>query len=81
MRRNHFAAFRGEHAGGGGVDLGEKFALHAAEQQAHAAALCTNGRTDLRNRFLRREFGKQRFQGPPFFREKACQAQAANKSL
>ncbi len=53
LRNHHLAAFGREHAGGGFVDICEKYALDAAEQQADALALrcpvreCVRGRRAL----------------------------------
>src|SRR5208283_3610852 len=35
---DHFATFRSQYAGSGGVDLGEEDSLHASEQQTHTQA-------------------------------------------
>lgn len=51
-------AFGGENARRGGIHLRKKLALDAAKEQANAAALHADGRSDFRNFFLRSELRK-----------------------
>ena len=48
-RGDDFVAFRGQHAGGGRIHLGEKDALHAAQQHGHAPAALADLRGEFRH--------------------------------
>src|ERR1700674_341944 len=81
LRRNDFAPFGGEHARRGGIDLREKFALHAAQQQTYPAALRACGQRDFRDRFTGPELRKKRFHRSHLLRQQLQQTQPAHHGL
>src|SRR5256884_8282970 len=78
---DHLAALSSEDACRGGIDLREKYALHATEKQADAPAFRADGRRDFQNRFLRRKSWKQRLHRTPFIREQHDETESASQSL
>jgi len=80
-RGDHFAAFGGKDADGCGIDLREKFTLHAAEKQADAVAFWALRGSHARNGFVGADLRHQRFHRAQVLREQIQEAAAAQQSL
>lgn len=79
--RDDFAAFGREHANGGGVDLREKFALDATEEQPDAEPFLALRGSDFGDGFGGAESRHQGFESTDFFWEKLEHAGFAEQSL
>lgn len=78
---DNFAAFRGEDAGGGGVDVREKGALDTAEEKADTATLFALSESDGRDGFDGRDGREQRVHGGDGFGEQFEKADGAKGEL
>src|SRR5580704_10731995 len=79
--RDDFAAFGGENAGSGGIDLRKKLTLHAAQEQANTAALRAHCRRDFSGCLVRPEFWEKGFHRLQLLWQELKQPRAAQERL